>query len=285
MHTFTEWLKSTNLLEAFEKDLFDPHPEDSPPEGGSSHDVYRLKHREGGSDYWSKAAASNLQTVNEYLAWKLYRLFGVRVADRAYLVMDDYGTLRLVASQASGKQIPLGYGGPSPSQSLAGTDVHKGFFVDAFLGHWDVVGNEPRSNLFVDDEKRTTRIDLGGLDFRATGPRKSQTIPGSWGPQVGELQTMAGIGGSPMPGHSSAVFGGLKDNPQQLKEAAEVFKAVEWGEVEGALKEVGAEVYELAQEHDAPQLAEEVSQYLSEIGGVLKSRFVDLHKKLQGLGL
>lgn len=283
MHTFTEWLKSRNLWEAFERDMFDPHPDDTPPEGGSSHDIYRLRHREGGGDYWSKAAASNLQTVNEYLAWKLYRLFGVGVAQNAYLVMDENNTLRLVSSQASGRQIPLGYGGPSPKQSLAGSDVHKGFFVDTFLGHWDVVGNAPRSNLFVDDQNRSTRIDLGGMGFRAMGERKSPAMfPG----QVGELQTMGGIGGPPpFSSTSHDVFGGIGERREELEQAAQVFKAVEWSEIENVLKEVGAEVQQLSQEHKMPQIADETSQYLSEIGGILKSRFVDLHKKLQGLGL
>lgn len=277
MKTFLQWLN-----EAKEMDLFDLHPDTDEPEGGSSHSIYRLKSKEG-EDFWSKSAASNLQTINEYLAWKLYKLFDIRVASKSQLVMGRNGKIRLVSSQVSGKQFPLNYG--SDVSSLEHSDISKGFFVDAFIGHWDVVGNEPRSNLFVDDEKRVTRIDLGGLDFRATGPRKSKTIPGSWGPEVGELQTMGGIGGSPMRTHASSIFTKLKNNPEKLLEAAATFKRINWNQIEQVLNEVILEVKELSEEHNVPEIFKETYDYIIEIKDVLRSRFEDLHKKIKNLGL
>jgi len=281
MINFYEFLNIINVKnEAFEKDLFDPHPDNSDPEGGSSHDVYRLKNKKG-EDFWSKSAASNLQTVNEYLAWKIYKLFDISVASNAHLVVNN-NKMRLVSSQVSGKQIPLDYSS-SFSSALSGSDIHKGFFVDAFLGHWDVVGNAPRSNLFIDDQKRVVRIDLGGLDFRATGPRKSKTIPGSWGGEVGELKTMGGLGGPIMKSNASAVLGNLQKD--QLLESAKIFSRVGWSQIENVLKQVEAEVVDISKEHNLPEVAEETSKYIKEIEEVLYSRFQDMHKKIKELGL
>lgn len=278
-HEFWDILNKKN--EAFEKNLFDRHPDDSDPEGGSSHDIYRLKNKQG-EDFWSKSAASDLQTVNEYLAWKFYKLFDISVASNAHLVVDDNGRLRLVSSQVSGKQVPLNWNS-NPADHLSGTDIHKGFFVDAFLGHWDVVGNAPRSNLFVDDQKRVSRIDLGGMDFRATGPRKSKTIPGSWGPKVGELQTMGGLGGPSMKSNASSIFANLRKD--QLEEAANLFLRVKWNQIENLLNEVLLEVINLSKEHDIPKVAKETSEYIGEIQSVLRSRFEDVNEKIKVLGL
>jgi len=278
MRSFNDWLK-----EAKETDLYDPHPDTKPPEGGSSHELYRLKGKDG-QDFWSKAAASNLQTVNEYLAWKIYRLFNINVASNAHLAVDDNNKLRLISSQVSSKQVPLDYTS-SFSDVLSGSDIHKGFFVDTFLGHWDVVGTAPRSNLFIDDKKRVTRIDLGGLDFRATGLRKSKTIPGSWGPEVKELQTMGGLGGDSMKSNASLAFNKLKNEPENLKQAVEVFNRVSWSQVQKTISDVVEEVTIISKEHGISEILDETLKYVEEIKSVLESRFVDLHKKIKQLGL
>lgn len=270
------------LNEAFEKDIFEPHPDSSSPEGGSSHDVYRLRNKEG-ENFWSKSGISDLQTINEYLAWKIYKLFNINVANKAHLVVNNNNKLRLVSSQVGGKQVPLSYG--SDLSYLKNTDIHKGFFVDAFVGHWDVVGNAPRSNLFIDDENRVARIDLGGLDFRATGPRKSKTIPGSWGSKVGELQTMGGIGGSPMQSTSSSVFGDIENRKESLKQSAELFLKVSWSDISKTLQDVLFEIKQISEEHNLPEVFKEANEYISEISSVLKDRFEDIREKISSMGL
>lgn len=278
MINFYEFLNIIN--ESYEKDFFDLHPDHSEPEGGSSHDIYRVKNKEG-KDYWSKSGASDLQTINEYLAWKIYKLFNINVSSNAQLVVKN-DKLRLVTASVSGKQIPLDYG-TDPKDHLINSDIHKGFFVDAFLGHWDVVGNAPRSNLFIDDEKRVSRIDLGGMDFRATGPRKSQTIPGSWGKEVGELQTMGGLGGPIMKSNASSVFGNLEK--EKLLEAAKIFSKVTWPEIENILTETLSEVISISEDHKIADLAEEANKYINELKDVLYSRFQDVHKKIKQFNL
>jgi hypothetical protein len=279
---FWEFLRNKPLNEAYEEEEYEMHPDISGPEGSSTHEIRRMRHKGSGETYWSKAAASDLQTINEYLAWRLYKLFGVKVADKADLWMDKNNTLRVTASQVSGKQLPLGYS-DDPKAGLAGTDIHKGFFVDTFLGHWDVVGNVPRSNLFVDDDNTVVRIDLGGLGFRAMGARKA---PATFGPEVGELQSMGEIGGpAPFPSTSKDVFSGIAERKQELQEAAAVFKKVSWEQIDDVINQVAAKVSAIAQEHNKPDLVSESNEYLEEIRPVLKSRFADMHKKLQGLGL
>ena len=130
-----------------------------------------------------------------------------------------------------------------------------------------------------------TRIDLGGLDFRATGSRKSKTIPGSWGPEVKELQTMGGLGGDSIKSNASLVFNKLKNEPENLKQATEVFNKVSWGQIQKTISDVVEEVMKISKEHGISEILDETLKYAEEIKSVLESRFVDLHKKTKQLGL
>lgn len=276
IYNFSSWLQ---LKEAFEQDLFDPHPDQEPI--SSSHEVRKLT-KKGDftkTPHYSKASiADDLQVANEYIAYRIYKLFGLSVASSAHLVVDDENKLRLVTSQVGGKQIP---GHADPVAHLKNTDFKKGFFVDAFLGNWDVVGNAPRYNVFINNGQ-TSRIDTGGLDFRAMGGRKGA----AFSPKVAELQSFGGIGGPAMTGqHAPEAFAGLKDNPAELKQAADIFKRVPWSAVESEIKNVEDEIKALAQEHNMPSLLQKILQYIDHILPTLKSRYQHVIQQLQQLGV
>jgi hypothetical protein len=257
------------LSEVRESDLFTLDKEAKKPAGGSTHPIKILKSKDDMSRWFSKSsAASELQTVNEYLAYLLYKLFGLGVVNKAMLAVGDDGELRFVASSAKGKQIQ------HPSE-LKGTDFRKGLFVDAMIGHWDVVGNAPRYNVFVDPDTMTTmRIDTGGLDFRAQGGRKGKYF----GPKVGEMSTFAGIGGDALSGESSAAaFKNMTD--KELAEAARLFKAVRWSEIEALMSKVQSEVDDL----EMPDLSRDTKTYLMQVKPILKERYNHVTEVIAGL--
>jgi hypothetical protein len=231
------------------------------PAGGSSHELRVLKDKNGKRWFSKSSAGDDLQLVNEYLAYQVYKAFGVPVAPEAMLVTDDAGDTRIVTSQAKGKQVT------NPKKELAGTDFAKGMFVDALLGSWDVVGNAPRYNLFFDpDTKEVTRIDTGGFDFRAMGGRKGKMF----GDKVNELASFAGINGPKMSGSVAAdVFGGM--SKEELSQAAEEFGKTKWSKVEAAFDKVQNDVDAL----DDKALSASTRDYLRKMKTTLKSRHED----------
>jgi hypothetical protein len=235
-----------------------------------------LKKGDPKSTYWSKASiVDDLQVVSEYISYRLYRLFGIGVAKEASLVIGDDGKLRMVMSSVSGQHMQFSQNWQS---QLIGTDFRKGLFVDAFLGHWDVIGTAPRSNLFIDKDK-VSRIDTGGLDFRAMGARKGKLF----GDKVSELGTYAGIGGATMPSTAATAYGGIKNNSSELAEAASVFKSVSWSQIESEVKSIEQEIQGLAAEHGMEKLSQQSSSYINHVLPILKSRYQHTLEQIAGL--
>src|SRR5262249_14127307 len=120
-------------------------------------------------------------------------------------------------------------------------DMYGGFFVDALLANWDVVG-QTGDNLILGADG-IYRIDPGGgLTFRASGDRKGD----AFGEFPVELETMR----DPRVGTAGKVFARMSAADEA--HAAEVFRAVSWPAlrttVEGVRAEARAEAVSLPQE-------------------------------------
>ena len=125
----------------------------------------------------------NLQVGVEYLAYQIYKLFGVNIPEEIHIVSNpNTNRIGIATSAVEGK--PPSY---SPSPKIRAQLTH-GMYVDMLLANWDI-GNV--ANL-IQRGSDVIRIDPGGtLVFRAQGERKR-----GFGPQVGELETMHPAKGS-----------------------------------------------------------------------------------------
>jgi len=204
----------------------------------------------------------------------------MKVAPTVELVMADDGShLRLVQGSVRGKQI-------KGHEVLKGTDFTKGLFVDALLGNWDVIGNAPQYNVFVGKGGKVSRIDTGGLDFRAQGARKPS---GAFGDVVQELGGFAGLGGGGKPGRKTyEVFS--KMNEKDYHKAAKVFKKIPWSKVLGAVNSVDSELQDLEAEahgfhgfHGWSRV--KTQKYLDDMAKILKKRHQHVSTVISELGL
>jgi hypothetical protein len=195
--------------------------------GGSTHILQTCKI--GGDEFFLKFSEPSLfynidpsmQILTEYLAYAVYSLYeGVNIPDKIHLVYDQ-NELRvaIATSPARGKQ---GFTHIDPRR-LAKM-MSKGVYVDIFLANWDVIGTGT-GNVFVDGDE-VTRIDPAAFNRRAQGGEKS------FDSKVGELKTMTKAG-----------FGaGNVYQYADLKEAAQTFKSVPWGQIAGKLDKINEEI-------------------------------------------
>lgn len=259
------------LVEAREDDLFMVDVGAQQPSASHSIRVMRPKGGKGPRWYSKGSGGDDLQLVNEYLSWLIYRTFGLGVAPGAMLVTDSRGNIRITTSQVPGRQVT------KPDTELSKSDFKRGLFVDAMLGNWDVVGNEPRFNVFVDDEGRASRIDTGGMDFRALGARKGEMF----GPEVTELGTFAGMrGGTPMAGSAAArIFSRMND--AEFRRAAKLFVKTPWSRVDAAFRKAQADVDEL----ENRGLSTQTRKYIAKVKPIMKARYEDVMGLINSMGL
>lgn len=218
-----------------------------------------------------------LQLVVEYLAYRLYAAFGVRVP-AAYLVHDG-DRLGLATRRVHGPSV----GSYLRSRGLdleqvgdleAAGDVYRGFFVDVLLANWDVVGLTG-DNLILGPDG-IYRIDPGGsLTFRAQGDRKGA----AFGAVPGELTTMK----DPRVGTAGRVFGRMSAGDEAR--AAAVFRGVAWPTLQALLQEVRAEAHAAAREltgRDRPALVRAIDREFGEITPRFERRFGVVLQQLPG---
>ena len=127
---------------------------------------------------------------------------------------------------------------------------------------------------FANAQMTTTRIDTGGLDFRAQGGRKG----GAFGSKVGEMATFAGIGGDALSGESSA-YAFKNMTSKELSTAAKVFKGVRWAEIDAILTKLQNEVDGL----EMPTLSKDTQKYIAHIRPILRDRFKHVSEVVDSL--
>jgi hypothetical protein len=157
--------KSANImLNPFDLTYYKPKP------GGSSKGgIYKDKN---GNEWLLKEYNSNEQALNEYLAYRFYKLANIDTPD--YKLMNSNGKC-IIGS----KCIKLDLIHKSESSKL-----WFGFALDAWLANWDVIGVD-YDNVMKDSSNNIYRVDLGGsLLYRAMGGKKTMTN------DVKELESM-----------------------------------------------------------------------------------------------
>lgn len=173
---------------------------------------FYLKFGGWGDDSIEQQQEYNYQIGVEFIAYELYKLFGLKTPKTIHVVSDPRNKrLGLATSNAAagGQRWPRENPTPAMRKSLT-----AGMFVDMFLANWDV----KTANLFQSGDD-AVRIDPGGaLTFRAQGARKGN----AFSDKPSEIRTMHPVHGTdPRPNRAAKLY-----DVSYLKLAAQTFAAV-----------------------------------------------------------
>lgn len=260
MHTFYEYLNEMNLLDL---EL------DSGGVGRSTHKIQKYKKQE--DSYYVKFPEPELQSIIEHLSYQIYRLYGIKVPE-SHLIVDENKEFIGIATKGITGDLAR-----NPSKLTGHKDINDGFFVDAFLANWDVMGLNFDNIILSGDS--AYRIDPGGtLTFRAQGGRKGKFF----GDDPSELDTFKNPQISPQ---ASKVFGNIQQ--EELKRAAGIFEKVSWTQIEHKINEVFVEakekIKELSNENKKIQLLSDLNEDINEISSKLKNRHNKITIKINEL--
>jgi hypothetical protein len=274
MQTFNDFIRKNKLLnEMISLGLMDADPGNAPK---SSHPLQ--KYRKGDIEYFVKFSkpdqwaeySPDLQTIVEHLAYKIYRLYGIKVP-QSYLVVNKEGdSIGIATVGIKGREA----GSSGSIQGPGKKDISEGFFVDVLLANWDVMGLV-WDNIMVTDVGNAYRIDPGGaLTYRAQGARKGGTFSDDpSNPDYGELHTMRGGGALP-PSTAGQYFKGMSN--KEMGYAANIFENVGWNEVQATIQDTRNEALEktneLENEQKKSRLIKEIDQEFAEISQKLQLR-------------
>jgi hypothetical protein len=260
MRTFYEFLNEMNLS--------DLQPDDS----GVSRSTHKIrKYKKEEDSYYVKFPTPELQSIIEHLSYQIYRLYGIKVPD-SHLVVDENKEFIGIATKGVTGDLAMG-----SSKLVGNKDITDGFFVDALLANWDVMGLNFDNIILSKDS--AYRIDPGGtLTFRAQGGRKNHLF----GDDPNELDTFKNPQISPQ---ASKVFGDLQK--EELERAANIFKTISWNQIEEKILKVNMEakekISEINNENKKIQLLSELDQDINEINSKLKNRHAKIVLKIDEL--
>jgi len=196
----------------------------------------------------------SLLVLNEYLAYKIYKLFpGAKTPGRIEVVYDRANKKVAIATLA----VPGKHDRPIPPKVLAKL-LSAGVYVDIFMSHWDISNT---ANLVVSPEgDSVTRIDPAGtLAKRAQGRDKG----GAFSDAPGELETMLPTSNSRI----TDIFVGA-----DLRVAAESFLGVPWKDVLDTIEVTYQQVLTDLSERGMNSLAKEWSAYVNRVTPILAKR-------------
>lgn len=231
---------------------------------GSTHPIYKGSYQD--KNYYMKFPDNELQTLSEYLAYRIYSLYDAKIPESFHIVFDDYNLVGISTEAFNGKIFRI---------KRSGTDQHlidsftsnlgNMYYIDAFLANWDAAGNVvvDFDKYEKDNEFDYRMIDPGGaLNFRAQGALKGRMF----GDEVGELETLLdpvmsrGTGGY-------KVYGNRNDEVARQK-----FSSVSWQEISSVIEETKQEVLLELSENDRDDLKDKFIKMCDEVKAKLQKR-------------
>jgi hypothetical protein len=172
-----------------------------------------------------------------------------------------------IQGKTAGSHLPL----------LGHKDINMGFFVDAFLANWDVIGLL-YDNIMLADDGQAYRIDPGGaLTYRAQGGRKGN----KFGENPSELESLRNPAMSPQAGK---VFSQM--SKEQMAHAAQVFQSVPWTNIESIIISTKADALDKLKSLDQmkqQRLGSEIEQDFNEILAKLRVRYSKVVEFIQNM--
>jgi hypothetical protein len=196
----------------------------------------------------------SLLVLNEYLAYKIYKLFpGAKTPGRIEIVYDRANKKVAIATLA----VPGKHGRSIPPKLLAKL-LTAGVYVDIFMSHWDISNT---ANLVVSPEgDSVTRIDPAGtLAKRAQGRDKG----GAFSDMPGELETMLPTSGRRV----TDIFVGT-----DLREAAQSFLSTQWDSISQVIRDTHVQVLDDLTQRGMFDLAQQWDDYVKRVAPILAKR-------------
>jgi hypothetical protein len=231
---------------------------------GSTHPIYKGSYND--KNYYMKFPDNELQTLSEYLSYRIYSLYDAKIPESFHLVFDDDNLVGISTEAFNGKIFRIRRRGTDQHLIDAFTsNLGNMYYIDAFLANWDAAGNVVVDFDKYENEKEFDyrMIDPGGaLNFRAQGALKGRMF----GDEVGELDTLLdpvmsrGTGGY-------KVYGNRDDNVARQK-----FLNVSWSEISSMIEETKQEVLLELSENDRNDLKDEFAKMCNEIKTKLEKR-------------
>lgn len=229
----------------------------------SSHPIYSGRYQ--GREYFVKFPSNEIQTLNEFLAYRIYSLYDVKIPDSYHIVFNDEGRLG-ISTEAFKGGIYKGRRAQPELRDTFNVNIGSMYYVDAMMANWDAA-----KNVLVNFDKFKNQgeldyrmIDPGGaLDFRARGERKGHLF----GTEVGELETYLDPEMTRGTG-ASYVYGGRDDRLAKQK-----FLAVGWNKIEEMINTTHKEVNKELNEHGRQELVSEFTNMCNYAKNILKSRY------------
>ena len=215
-------------------------------------DKFYLKFSDISMDY--DGSDPSLLALNEYLAYKIYKLFpGAKTPSRIEIVYDRTNKKAAVATSA----VPGRHGMSIPPSELAKL-LTAGVYVDIFMSHWDISN---RANLVVSPEgDSVTRIDPAGtMGKRAQGRDKGAAFSDN----PTELHSMLPTSDQRI----TNIYVGA-----DLREAAESFLGVPWSDILGTIETTYQQVFDDLNERGMTTLTREWNAYVDRITPILANR-------------
>ena len=215
-------------------------------------DKFYLKFSDINMNY--DGADPSLLVLNEYLAYKIYKLFpDAKTPGRIEIVYDRTNKKVAIATSA----VPGRHGRSIPPEVLAKL-LSAGVYVDIFMSHWDISNT---ANLVVSPEgDSVTRIDPAGtLAKRAQGRDKG----GAFSDMPGELETMLPTSGRRI----TDIFVGT-----DLREAAQSFLSTQWDSINQVIRDTHVQVLDDLTQRGMFDLAQQWDDYVKRVAPILAKR-------------
>lgn len=246
-----------NEIKTSEFDSIDFSPRDI-----STHDIYKGVYKD--RNYYIKFPQNELQTLSEYLSYRIYSLYDVKIPDNFYLVFNDQNHVGISSESFNG----IVYSGKYAKDDLRktfGSSFGNSYYIDAFLANWDAAKNVVFNKEKYDSEGVLDyrMIDPGGaLDFRAQGARKGRMFSD----EVGELKTF--LDRSMTRGTGASYVYNERDN----RIAKQKFLDVSWNDISLEIDNVKSEVIAELNLNNRRDLVSDFSEYCDNIKTKLAKR-------------
>ena len=237
----------------------------------SSHPIYTGRHNE--RDYFVKFPSNEIQTLSEFLAYKIYSLYDVKIPDSFSLVFDDDDGSIGISTESFSGGIYKGRRASDNLRSKFNVNVGSMFYIDAFLANWDAA-----KNVLVNFDKFNKEgeldyrmIDPGGaLNFRARGERKDSMFTDD----VAELDTLLDRRKTRGTG-ASFVYSGRDDQLARHK-----FKSVDWQTIAGMIDQTCEKVVADLNLHGRKDLVQEFESECDLVKRKLAARYRNITQKI-----